>query len=46
MSIISFAEKNEKKKKLICSILGRIHYPGSGTADPDPHIMKRIRNTA
>jgi len=26
-----------KKKKIgICSILGRIHHPGNGSADPDP----------
>ena len=40
-----FTEKNKKKKIGICSILGwiriqfwtrRIHYPGSGSAEPDP----------
>ena len=32
-------KKNNKKKIGICSILCwiRIHYPGSGSADPDPH---------
>ena len=34
-----FTEKNKKKKIGICSILGRIriHHPGSGSADSDPH---------
>ena len=32
-----YTEKIKKKKILICSISGRIHHPGSGSADPDPH---------
>ena len=36
-----FTEKNTKKIIGICLILGRIririHYPGSGSADPDLH---------
>ena len=37
MSFKPYTEKIKKKKIGICSILGRIHYPGSGSADPDPH---------
>ena len=35
MSFKPYIEKIKKKKILICRI--RIHYPGSGSADPDPH---------
>ena len=36
---IIVSEKMKKKIIGICSILGRIriHHPGSGSADPDPH---------
>ena len=39
MSFKPYTEKIKKKKIGICSILGRIriHHPGSGSADPDPH---------
>ena len=39
MSVKPYTEKINKKKIGICSILGRIriHHPGSGSADPDPH---------
>ena len=41
MSFKPLTEKIKKKKIGICSILGqnrtRIHHPGSGSADPDPH---------
>ena len=39
MSFLPYTEKIEKKKITMCSILGRIriHDPGSGSADPDPH---------
>ena len=37
MSFKPYTEKIKKKKIEICSILGRIHHPGSGSADPDPH---------
>ena len=49
MSFKPYTEKITKKKIGICSILGRIrfriqnrtwiriHHPGSGSADPDPH---------
>jgi hypothetical protein len=36
MSLKLYTEKIKKKKIGICSILGRIHQPGSGSADPDP----------
>ena len=39
MSFEPYTEKIKKKKIGICSILGRIriHHPGSGSADLDPH---------
>ena len=41
MSFKPYTEIIKKKKNGICSILGRIririHHPGSGSADPDPH---------
>ena len=39
MSFKPYTEKMKKKKVGTCSISGRIriHHPGSGSADPDPH---------